>query len=278
LKRKHKLKTGNALTNNQGSKMEILHLEDDGPLREIMHIALSAADPKLKMTQFIDSDAAMEYITANVDKITLYVLDVRVPGELDGLGVAQKIRELGSKRPILVTSAYRKPDQEKMAAYNCKWMAKPWHLLDAPQAILNMAKNDGGKIVTGRLKSHLVSEVLRPRVRQNDKGETTSTTPKPANPPKPYLEELQDIRASDTQNMQTVPLEDNEMPENHEPDLVETPLPFDDEPLALGDADVLDFTDMIVTIAREELEKDQNAADVPMYTSDDAPLLPDDGE
>ena len=263
--------------------MEILHLEDDGPLREIMQIALSAADPKLKMTQFIDSDAAIEYITANVDKITLYVLDVRVPGQLDGLGVAQKIRELGSKRPILVTSAYRKPDQEKMAAYNCKWMAKPWHLLDAPQAILAMAKTIDGKIVTGRLKSHSVSEALRPRVRptsRSAKGEVDTAIPKPAHPPKPYLEELQDIRESDTQTMPTVELEDNTMPDHQEPELVETPLPFDDEPLALTDADMYDFTDMIVTIAREELEKDQSAADadIPVYKADDAPLLPDDGE
>ena len=248
--------------------MEILHLEDDGPLREIMHIALSSADPHLRMTQFIDSDAAMEYIEANVENITLFVLDVRVPGELDGLGVAQRVRELVSKRPILVTSAYRKPDQEKMTAYNCQWLAKPWHLLDAPQTLLSLARDDADF----EIKVTTMSEVLRPKSRAG-KMQRPLYNPQRSLPP---AEEMQQILESDTHPMEPIlPTDEDTLPE---PEPVLEPLPFDDfdEPLAFYDATNAN-TDIIVTLAylQEEQEAAASAdeADDTVYKSDDAPAV-----
>jgi DNA-binding NtrC family response regulator len=117
-------------------------MEDEGPLREIMHIALSSADPKLNIKQFSDSDSAITFIGENIDTITLFLLDVRVPGALDGMEVAQKIRELGSERPIVITSAYRKPKKIQLEELRAKWMAKPWHIIDAPQILLPLAKDN----------------------------------------------------------------------------------------------------------------------------------------
>ncbi|MEM9954928.1 MAG: response regulator [Chloroflexota bacterium] len=120
--------------------MLIVHLEDEGPLREIMKIALESASPNLTMQQFIDSDSALDFIENNLDKINLFLLDVRVPGGLDGMGVAQKIRDLGSTRPIMITSAYRKPKKAQLDACEAQWMAKPWHILDAPEILIPLAK------------------------------------------------------------------------------------------------------------------------------------------
>jgi len=122
--------------------MHIVHLEDEGPLREIMQIALTSADPKLTMTQFIDSDNALEFIRENLNDITLFLLDVRVPGALDGMGVAGRIRELGSERPIIITSAYRKPKKSALVTVNAQWMAKPWHIIDAPTTLLPLARGE----------------------------------------------------------------------------------------------------------------------------------------
>ncbi|MEO1165766.1 MAG: response regulator [Chloroflexota bacterium] len=122
--------------------MHIVHLEDEGPLREIMQIALTSADPKLTMTQFIDSDNAIEFISENLEDITLFLLDVRVPGALDGMEVAGRIRELGSERPIIITSAYRKPKKAQLETVNAQWMAKPWHIIDAPTTLLPLARGE----------------------------------------------------------------------------------------------------------------------------------------
>ena len=120
--------------------MLIVHMEDESPLREIMNIALSSADPHLKIEQFNDSDSAIEFISQNIANITLFLLDVRVPGELNGIEVAEKIRELGSERPIVITSAYRKPKKVQLEGIKAQWMAKPWHIIDAPQVLLPLAK------------------------------------------------------------------------------------------------------------------------------------------
>jgi response regulator of citrate/malate metabolism len=239
--------------------MEILHLEDDAPLREIMHIALSAADPHMRMTQFIDSDAAMAYIEDHVEDITLFVLDVRVPGELDGLGVAKRVRELGSKRPILVTSAYRKPDQEKMTAYNCQWLAKPWHLLDAPQTLLSLARDD----TDFELRASTISEAMRPKSKrpaynpQRTKSVAEET-------PQSYVEEMQEIM----EPVQVPPDDDTS------PEFADEPLPFDDEPLALYDATNQE-TDIFVTHAylEQEIAAALDEAEQMVYKSDDAPVV-----
>jgi len=118
--------------------MHILHLEDDGPLRDILKIALTSARPNINLKQFINSDYALEYARENLDDIDLFVLDIRVPGSIDGLDFAEEIRKLGTDTRIVMTSAYRRPDKKRMEAIGVEWMAKPWHLLDAPEKLLNI--------------------------------------------------------------------------------------------------------------------------------------------
>lgn len=118
----------------------IVHLEDEGPLRDIFKIALTSADPNLEFKQFEGSDEALDYIKDNHDNIAAYVLDIRVPGEVDGVGVAKKIREFGSNRPIVMTSAYLKPDASLMKTLDCMWMPKPWHLVDTARKILPLVR------------------------------------------------------------------------------------------------------------------------------------------
>ena len=120
--------------------MQILHLEDDGPLRDILKVALIAANPELEMQQFISSDEVVDYLASHLKDVDLFILDIRVPGKLDGMGVAQKIRDMGCEKPIVVTSAYQKPSNEVLKTVKITWMPKPWHILDAAQKLLPMAK------------------------------------------------------------------------------------------------------------------------------------------
>ncbi|MCL4875715.1 MAG: response regulator [Anaerolineae bacterium] len=123
--------------------MEFLHLEDHEPLREVLRIALLAADPTLKVMQFEDSDNAVQYIQEHKQEIDLFILDIRVPGEMDGIGVARKIRDLGCDGIIVLTSAYGRPEQDFLDSHQCVWMAKPWHLVDAARKLFPLAKTRG---------------------------------------------------------------------------------------------------------------------------------------
>ncbi|NDJ85851.1 MAG: response regulator [Chloroflexi bacterium] len=120
--------------------MHVVHLEDDSPLSEVLKIALTATEPRINLKQFTNSDAAMAYIEEHLEEIDLYVLDIRVPGQLNGLEVAQQVRERGGSGAIVLTSAYTKPDQSFLNDSKVEWMPKPWHILDVPSKLFSLVK------------------------------------------------------------------------------------------------------------------------------------------
>ncbi|HEX2907778.1 MAG TPA: response regulator [Phototrophicaceae bacterium] len=124
--------------------MHIVHLEDDAPLRDILRIALCAADPRTNLRQFISSDDALSYISQHGTEIDAFVLDIRVPGSVDGLGVAQKIREMKYDGAIILTSAYQRPQKDVLSTLDCEWLPKPWHLLEVPQRLMQISKRNKG--------------------------------------------------------------------------------------------------------------------------------------
>jgi DNA-binding response OmpR family regulator len=120
--------------------MHVVHLEDDGPLRDILKVALQAVAPDIRLRQFIDSDSALEYIRANGDAVDLFILDIRVPGTMDGMQLAGKIRELKCTGAIAITSAFRAPDRTLLNQLNCQWFAKPWHIMEVTEKLIPLSR------------------------------------------------------------------------------------------------------------------------------------------
>ena len=115
--------------------MHIVHLEDTKPLRDILLATMMALHPGCKIKQFINSDETVKYIEENVADIDIYLLDVRVPGSMDGLGVADKIRELNAPGLIVMTSAYMSPGKERLEVLNARWYQKPWQIQDMQEML-----------------------------------------------------------------------------------------------------------------------------------------------
>jgi hypothetical protein len=42
---------------------------------------------------------------------------------------------------IVITSAYRQPERTLLAALDCQWFPKPWHIMETSQKIVKMAKD-----------------------------------------------------------------------------------------------------------------------------------------
>jgi hypothetical protein len=118
--------------------MKILHLEDDGPLREILEVALKATAPTCEIHQFVNSDDALRYATENVQTVDLYILDVRVPGSMNGLQMAEKLRALDCPGVIVITSAYRAPDEAVLRRW-LRMVPKPG-IFSRRQLTLTMAQ------------------------------------------------------------------------------------------------------------------------------------------
>lgn len=120
--------------------MNILHLEDDGPLREILAVALKAAQPSCEIHQFAESDNAIRYVRDHAGAIDLFILDIRVPGSIDGLEVARRVRDMKCAGAIVLTSAYRAPTPETIKELNCEWYPKPWHIFEVTTKLLALAR------------------------------------------------------------------------------------------------------------------------------------------
>lgn len=110
--------------------MKILHLEDDQSLRDTFRDLLEIVVPDCVLVQFANSDDATAEIEKGCDQYSLYILDVRVPGEVDGIGFAFRLHDHGCKGRIVFVSAYQKPEELSGSPYNFKWISKPWDLDD----------------------------------------------------------------------------------------------------------------------------------------------------
>ena len=115
--------------------LNIVHLEDEIALLEGMRFVLEEIEPEAHVTQFAKSDTILDYIDVHCNEIALFILDIRVPGPVDGLGVARHIRKIGCHAVIIITSAYESPSAQVLQDLNMHYFRKPW---DLPETILKM--------------------------------------------------------------------------------------------------------------------------------------------
>jgi DNA-binding NtrC family response regulator len=124
------------------SRYLILHLEDDVSLKETVGELLSAVEPDSEVHQFTNSDDAISFIDQNGGKIDLFLLDVRVPGKTDGIGVAKHVVENGNTGSIVFMSAFQKPALGEMGDMKYEWVNKPW-AVEKLLEVLERAKSSG---------------------------------------------------------------------------------------------------------------------------------------
>ena len=119
--------------------LHIVHLEDETPLSEILQATIELADPDAQIKHFINSDDAMQYIEEYGQAVDLFVLDIRVPGKLDGLEIAYEIRALGCPGEIVITSAYQFPSFDVLNELQAEWIPKPWHVKELSTRLVEIA-------------------------------------------------------------------------------------------------------------------------------------------
>jgi CheY-like chemotaxis protein len=115
--------------------LTIVHLEDEKDLLEGMSFVLEELVPEAIVVQFDSSADLLPYIDAHKDSIDLFILDIRVPGPVNGIGVARHIRDIGCATPIAVTSAFEPPPSDLLREFTIHYFRKPW---DLPETVLEM--------------------------------------------------------------------------------------------------------------------------------------------
>lgn len=159
--------------------VHVFHLEDDIRLREILQVALRAAEPDIVLKQVSTSQEAIEYINKNCTEIDLYILDIRVPGDKDGVDVAYHVRNLQCMAPIILTSAYQSPQTSVLTALKAEWYPKPWHVFETTRTLAKVARK------FNQLRQEEVSEEVSAPSPETTPAEAPSITPEVPTPAEP---------------------------------------------------------------------------------------------
>ena len=102
-----------------------LIVEDDADLRELGGALLEETD--LRVIECIDAEEAMAVLAREGDDVALVFADIRLPGLLDGVDLAKRIKAVWPHISIVVTSGF---GPEQALPQNVVYLPKPWLALD----------------------------------------------------------------------------------------------------------------------------------------------------
>jgi len=109
----------------KNGKVVVLYLEDEPNLAELLRAGLGMfgmiVNPiYCSAEELLGKTSSVEFIAADI-----MVLDIRLPG-LTGLELAKRLRDQGEKRPIVIVSAFNRPDQSVLDEIGAIFQPKPF--------------------------------------------------------------------------------------------------------------------------------------------------------
>ena len=104
-----------------------LIVEDDPLLRELAAALLEESD--LRVVECEDAEQAFATLCNHGEDIALIFADVRLPGLLDGVDLAQRVKVLWPRITMVVTTGYPGARLDALPE-NVVFMPKPWLALD----------------------------------------------------------------------------------------------------------------------------------------------------
>jgi len=104
-----------------------LVVEDDPDLRELAAALLEETD--LRVVECEDAEAAFATLCTEGEDVALIFADIRLPGLLDGVDLAQRAKLLWPHVTIVVTSGHAGARRQALPK-DVVYMQKPWLALD----------------------------------------------------------------------------------------------------------------------------------------------------
>lgn len=108
---------------------KVAYVEDEPAIAELLKSGLDLFGIQVYPI-YENANAAYESITtgtpSEITECELLIFDIRLPGGVTGLDLAERLRESGEKRPILIVSAYQAPSRAHLDKINASFMPKPF--------------------------------------------------------------------------------------------------------------------------------------------------------
>jgi len=106
------------------SKMSlVLVVEDEPMIRDFVCEILTEEGLRTKAVE--NADEAIDYLNMHGHEVDLLLTDVRMPGSMDGIGLANLVGETWSDIPVVVMSGHGTPGSDQIKP-DVLFIAKPW--------------------------------------------------------------------------------------------------------------------------------------------------------
>jgi two-component SAPR family response regulator len=109
--------------------IHVVQIDGDRHSKSLLKSIFRVAEPGIILRQFATADEAFPYIEQRGQMVDLFIIDIPLSGMMNGIQLAQAIRDLKCPGFIVLTSAYTAPSYETLASLQSEFCAKPWHIL-----------------------------------------------------------------------------------------------------------------------------------------------------
>ena len=114
-------------TNEETSPRLVLVIEDEALVRE--HAVILLEECGFAVADFGSADEALPFVESKDGEIDVIFTDVRLPGRLDGLGLAKIVAERWPRIPLVITSGKDAKSDPRLPR-GVTFLPKPWLPLD----------------------------------------------------------------------------------------------------------------------------------------------------
>lgn len=111
----------------KGRKQQILLVEDEAGIRKLVRINLESEG--FQVQDFADAESALEFMNTK-PAMALGILDLMLPGKLDGISLCELLRQKGFQFPVIFLTA-RGRLEDKLQAFKSgadDYLTKPFEL------------------------------------------------------------------------------------------------------------------------------------------------------
>lgn len=119
----------------------VLIVEDEPMIRDFVQEILEF-EGGFRTESVENADQALEYLQAHADQVSLLLTDVRMPGTMDGIALANLVAAQWPSMPIVVMSGHGTPGSDQLPQ-DVLFIAKPWTITQLLDGVCGKLSADG---------------------------------------------------------------------------------------------------------------------------------------
>ncbi|HEX8592986.1 MAG TPA: response regulator [Pseudomonas sp.] len=121
----------------------VLVVEDEPMIRDFVCEILTEEGLQAKAVE--NADEAVEYLNTHAAEVALLLTDVRMPGSMDGIALANLVAEKWSAIPIVVMSGHGTPGSDQIKP-DVLFIAKPWTITQLLNGVMTQLDRTGSPL------------------------------------------------------------------------------------------------------------------------------------